>query len=932
MKPATQSVQKLSLPPLLRKGLEAVRVDNGKNRKYVIRSIWKNTTFEYEPWQFFILEVLPSCDDYSKLASVFEDRFGHTITESDVNELLTRFVENELFAREAISHPMLSSFKELDENLLIGKINPNEPVEKENSVETSASSPAKSMPKSLNNFGSSGSSYNKPAIVVSENVRPQHDNPAIEDKIVGDDVDNQGHLLRAMQKARRNETADTVETQAAAETPPLVTVQKTTRQTLPQPEAPLPQSHAAASIKDISEPKPKVLKPDPAKPAESKQPSEQEKASSEDSAFDVMGFKLFDPGWLIKILQPLLHPLRHTIYLLPLLFIAALFTIANNTAELAVDFKQLIYNTPFIKHALISMVTVNLSVTLVTAVIAYSFRATVSAFCIVFYMFFFPRFMVRLEDTQQLMRRERIWLHAAPLLLRLGFFSIGMLVWFNTRTSYGTLSSLSMTISLAGAVSFLITVNPLIKSSGYHILTAFINDPNLREKSIQVFLNKFRGKVYKTSDNNILIAYSLVSTLYTLAVTVAILYIFNNYLQIQLGTVSILLISLIAALMIWRTVKNFIQLEKTYQRSVQFERWRNRTLPQEEEEEAVEKEPPKAIYVYLRRSILVLFLAAMFLPYNYEPGGNFIVLPNEQQTIATDIAGVIDKIDYDGGEILKKGTVIGQLSYSDYTAQLRIYNAKIDQQQAVLDDLRSRPRAEEVQLAKSALETQRTQTDFSKAKAVRLQDLYKEGIVSLEDFEDARRTYQVDLNQIQEKLANLELVKRGATPEELAEAEAKLQSFLEERDYYQTKIEQSVFRMPFDGKLITMHLKQKVGSYLNKGEPLAVAEQTDKVKVEIEVPESDIGYVNEDSEVRCRFQVYNDENFYGVVTSIDSNVTEQSYGKIVKVGTVLENKDERLKSGMTGYAKIKSEKMPLWKVLSLALIRFVQVEVWSWLP
>ena len=788
------------------------------------------------------------------------------------------------------------------------------------------------MAKGLNNFESYGSSANRPAIFVNENDHPQNDSTTNGDTIVSDDVDNQGHLLRAMQKARQNEMADTVKTRVDGETPPLVTVQKTTRQTLPQPEVPPPQARATASIKDISEPNLEELKPDSTKPAESTKPSEQEKAIGEDAAVSVEGFKLFDPGWLIKILHPLLHPLRHTIYLLPLLLIAALFTMANNSTVLAVDFKQLIFNTPFIKHALLSMVTVNLSVTLVTAVIAYNFRATVSAFCIIFYMFFFPRFMVRIEDTQQLMRRERIWLHAAALLLRLGFFSIGILVWFNTRTSYGTLSSLSLTIALAGAISFLITVNPLIKSSGYNVLTAFINDPNLREKSLQVFLNKFRGKVYKTSDNNILVAYSLVATIYTLAVTVAILYIFNNYLKIQLGTVSVLLISLIAALMIWRTIDNFIQLDKSYQRSEQFERWRNRTLPPEEEDETVEKEPPKAIYVYLRRSILILFVAAMFLPYNYEPGGNFIVLPNEQQTIATDIAGVIDKIDYDGGEILKKGTVIGQLSYSDYTAQLRIYNAKIAQQQAVLDDLKSRPRAEEVRLAKTSLATQRTQTDFSKAKAVRLQDLYKEGIVSLEDFEDARRTYQVDLNQIQEKLANLELVNRGATPEELAEAEAKLQSFLEERDYYQTKIEQSVFRMPFDGKLITMHLKQKVGSYLNKGEPLAVAEQTDQVKVEIEVPESDIGYVKENSEVRCRFQVYNDENFYGVVTSIDSNVTEQSYGKIVNVGTVLENQDERLKSGMTGYAKIKSEKMPLWKVLSLALIRFVQVEVWSWLP
>jgi len=281
---------------------------------------------------------------------------------------------------------------------------------------------------------------------------------------------------------------------------------------------------------------------------------------------------------------------------------------------------------------------------------------------------------------------------------------------------------------------------------------------------------------------------------------------------------------------------------------------------------------------------------------------------------------------------LTKGTVIGQLSYSDYAAQVKIYTAKINQQQAVINELKSKPKPEEVRLAKSALETQKTQAEFSKGKAERLKELYEQEVVSFEDYEDARRLYEVDLDQVQEKIANLELVSSGATPDEMAEAEAKLQSYQEERDHYQEKIEQSVFHMPFDGKLITLHLKQRIGSYLNKGEPLAVAEQTDQVKVEIEIPESDIGYVKDDSKIRCRFHVYHDEDFDGVVKTIDANVTEENYGKVIKVVTLLENKDERLKSGMTGYAKISAEKMPLWKVLSMAIIRFVKVEVWSWLP
>ncbi|KXJ53315.1 MAG: hypothetical protein AXW15_09730 [Neptuniibacter sp. Phe_28] len=138
--------------------------------------------------------------------------------------------------------------------------------------------------------------------------------------------------------------------------------------------------------------------------------------------------------------------------------------------------------------------------------------------------------------------------------------------------------------------------------------------------------------------------------------------------------------------------------------------------------------------------------------------------------------------------------------------------------------------------------------------------------------------------------------------------------------------------MPFDGRLVSMHLRQKVGSYLAPGEPFAIAENTSKVLAEIEIPEADIPYVKKGASVRVRPQAYHSADFIGTVLSIDSNVTEERYGRVVKVITILENSDQRLKTGMTGYAKIESETLPVWEVLSMAIIRFVEVEVWSWLP
>jgi putative peptide zinc metalloprotease protein len=61
-------------------------------------------------------------------------------------------------------------------------------------------------------------------------------------------------------------------------------------------------------------------------------------------------------------------------------------------------------------------------------------------------------------------------------------------------------------------------------------------------------------------------------------------------------------------------------------------------------------------------------------------------------------------------------------------------------------------------------------------------------------------------------------------------------------------------------------------------------------------------------------------------------VTEKPFGNVVKVIAVIDNPDGHIKNGMTGYAKVDGPSLPVWQAFSQAVLRFFNVQVWSWIP
>jgi putative peptide zinc metalloprotease protein len=119
---------------------------------------------------------------------------------------------------------------------------------------------------------------------------------------------------------------------------------------------------------------------------------------------------------------------------------------------------------------------------------------------------------------------------------------------------------------------------------------------------------------------------------------------------------------------------------------------------------------------------------------------------------------------------------------------------------------------------------------------------------------------------------------------------------------------------------------------LKTGDLFAKVEEARTIRAEVEVPEADAPQVKQGARVRVVPWAYPSEIFHGTVVEVAPSATENARLTVVRVLTEIPNADGRLKSNLTGYAKIATRDEPLWRVMLWPLIRWIKVEVWYWIP
>ena len=245
-----------------------------------------------------------------------------------------------------------------------------------------------------------------------------------------------------------------------------------------------------------------------------------------------------------------------------------------------------------------------------------------------------------------------------------------------------------------------------------------------------------------------------------------------------------------------------------------------------------------------------------------------IINPISTVDIGTQVSGIISEIYVDYNSKVKKGDLLALIDP-------QTFEATVSQRQAALD------------IAKAELEVTKNNIVYYKKHLDRIKKLNTSKYSADKELESAQRDYD---NSVAEKALKTAQVKQ---------AEASLKQAQIDLEY--TRITSSV-----DGGVISREVEvgQTVAASFNTPTLFNVAEDLTKMQIEASVVEADIAKVKEGQKVEFSVDSFPDEIFEGVVTQVRNNPITTSNVVTYQVIIGIDNKDLKLKPGMTANVDI----------------------------
>ena len=240
--------------------------------------------------------------------------------------------------------------------------------------------------------------------------------------------------------------------------------------------------------------------------------------------------------------------------------------------------------------------------------------------------------------------------------------------------------------------------------------------------------------------------------------------------------------------------------------------------------------------------------------------------------VGTQVSGIISKIFVDYNSVVKKGQVIAELDKTNLQTELT----------SALSNLTN---------AKSNLTYQ---TDNYK----RYKTLFEKGLVSTNDYENARLTYQ----------------------QALATVHVQEQSVSKAR----TNLGYATITAPINGVILSREVEegQTVASAMTTPTLFIIAKDLTDMRVIANVDEADIGNVKEGQRVTFTVDACPDDSFAGTVSQVRQEATTESNVVTYQVVISAPNKDLKLKPGLTANVTIFTQEKPNVLAIPSKALRF----------
>lgn len=217
--------------------------------------------------------------------------------------------------------------------------------------------------------------------------------------------------------------------------------------------------------------------------------------------------------------------------------------------------------------------------------------------------------------------------------------------------------------------------------------------------------------------------------------------------------------------------------------------------------------------------------------------------------VGTQVSGVISKLYVDYNSVVKAGQVIAELDRTNLMSELSS--------------------------AQASLKSAQSELDYQKTNYERYKALYDKGLISANDFEQARLSY--------------------------VQAQQKTQQQKESVKKAQTNLGYATITSPIDGVVLSKEVEegQTVASSFSTPTLFKIARDLTDMRVIADVDEADIGDVKEGQRVTFTVDAFPDDTFEGQVTQVRQEAATESNVVTYEVVISAPNDDLKLKPGLT---------------------------------
>ena len=226
-------------------------------------------------------------------------------------------------------------------------------------------------------------------------------------------------------------------------------------------------------------------------------------------------------------------------------------------------------------------------------------------------------------------------------------------------------------------------------------------------------------------------------------------------------------------------------------------------------------------------------------------------------TVGTQVSGIVNKLYVNYNSQVKKGQVIAELDKTNLLSELNT--------------------------AKANLASAQSSLNYQAANMERYKTLYKKGLVSADEYENALLTYRQAKEQVASSKENVQRA--------------------------QTNLGYATITSPIDGTVISKSVEegQTVAASFNTPELFTIAKDLTNMQVVANVDEADIGGVKEGNRVTFTVDAYPDDTFEGTVKQVRLEATTTNNVVTYEVVISAPNADLKLKPGLTANVTIYTQ-------------------------